>query len=171
MPRCEAVSLARTLYTVCMAAEFTPTRVYIAADHAGYEAKQAIVSALEGELMMQDLSAPELKPNDDFVPYAECVAQAVILESGSVGVLVCGSGEGMAIAANKIDGIRASVVWDEAVARETRQDNDANIVALPARFEDIDSLIAITRAFCTTAFSGAERHARRIEEITELEGK
>jgi ribose 5-phosphate isomerase B len=154
-----------------MAAEFTPTRVYIAADHAGYAAKQAIVSALEGELMMQDLSAPELKPGDDFVPYAESVSQAVVLEPGSVGVLVCGSGEGMAIAANKIDGIRASVVWDEAVARETRQDNDANVVALPARFEDTDSLIAITRTFCTTAFSGSERHARRIEEITELEGK
>lgn len=154
-----------------MAATFTPTQVYIAADHAGFEAKQAIVSALEGELMMQDLSGPEMKPGDDFVPYAEHVARSVVDKPGSLGVLVCGSGEGMAIAANKVDGIRASVVWDEDVARETRQDNDANVLALPARFEDTESLIAITKAFCATPFSGEERHSRRIEEITELEGK
>ena len=154
-----------------MAEVFHPTRVFIAADHAGYEAKQAIVSALEGELMIDDLSAPELEPGDDFVPYVESVTQAVLAEPDSLGVLVCGSGEGMAMAANKIDGIRAAVVWDETVASETRQDNDANVLALPARFEDTESLIAITHKFCTTPFSGEARHTRRINEITELEGK
>lgn len=150
-------------------ADFRPTTVYIAADHAGFAAKRAIVSALEGELMIRDLSAPALEPGDDFVPYAEAVAEAILREPGSLGVLVCGSGEGMAIAANKIDGIRASVVWNETVARETRVDNDANILALPARFEDYDTLTRIVRKFCTTPFSGAERHVRRIKEITDLE--
>lgn len=148
---------------------YMPTKVFIAADHAGFEAKCAIVNALEGEFTIQDLGAPALEPADDFTPYAEQVARDVVAHAGSLGVLVCGSGEGMAMAANKIDGVRAAVVWNEDVARETRDDNDANIASLPARFESVDELIAISKAFLTTPFSGAERHKRRIEQIAQLE--
>jgi ribose 5-phosphate isomerase B len=112
-----------------------------------------------------------MNPDDDFTPYAEEVAKAVVAEKNSMGVLVCRSGEGMAIAANKIDGVRAALVWDQSVARETREDNDSNILSLPADHITTDEMLAITRTWLTTPFSGAERHARRIEQISELEDK
>lgn len=151
--------------------DFTPHTVYIAADHAGLAAKNTIVKALEGEFRIVDLGPERLDPSDDFTPHAEEVAHRVITQAGSLGVLVCGSGEGMAMAANKIDGIRAAVAWNKRVAHETRQDNDANILALPARFESEPALIEITKTFLVTPFSGADRHTRRIEQIAELEDK
>ncbi len=150
-------------------ADFKPHTVYIAADHAGLTAKRKIVNELEGEFRIVDLGPDRLDPSDDFTPHARQTAIKVVTDSGSLGVLVCGSGEGMAIAANKIDGIRAAVVWDEVVAEETRQDNDANILALPARFESEADLIKITRRFLSTPFSGEARHKRRIEQIARLE--
>lgn len=149
--------------------DFRPHTVYIAADHAGFDAKQIIVKALEGEFTITDLGAPALDPTDDFTPYAERTARKVVSDPGSLGILVCGSGEGMAMAANKIDGVRASVAWNPEVAHETRDDNDANIVALPARFDSVEELVKIAHTFLTTPFSRAERHQRRVDQIKDLE--
>lgn len=148
---------------------FSPSVVYIAADHGGFAAKQALAEDLAGDFTLEDLGPRQLDPTDDFTPYAEAVAEAVVKHSGSLGILLCRSGEGMSIAANKIDGVRAVVAWNETVARETRDDNDANVLALPADFASLDELKKIARTWLTTEFSGAERHARRVEQIRKLE--
>ena len=147
----------------------TPTTVFIAADHGGFAAKQKIVSTLEGEFTIKDLGAPALDPDDDFTPYAQRVAESVVATPGSMGILLCRSGGGMVMAANKIDGIRAALAWEEKVARESRDDNDANVLALPNDYVSSEELIKIARAWLTTPFSGEARHARRIDEIAQLE--
>ena len=147
----------------------TPTTVFIAADHGGFAAKQTLVNALEGEFTIKDLGAPALDPDDDFAPYAEHVAKSVVATPGGMGILLCRSGEGMAMAANKIDGVRAALAWEKRVAIESRDDNDANVLALPNDYVAEEELVEIARTWLTTPFSGAARHTRRIGEITELE--
>jgi len=147
----------------------TPTTVFIAADHGGFAAKQTLVNALEGEFTIKDLGAPALDPDDDFTPYAERVAESVVAHPGSMGILLCRSGEGMAMAANKIDGIRAALAWEKHVAIESRDDNDANVLALPNDYVSSEELVEIAKTWLTTPFSGAERHDRRIQQIADLE--
>ncbi|MBP9827300.1 RpiB/LacA/LacB family sugar-phosphate isomerase [Candidatus Saccharibacteria bacterium] len=148
---------------------FHPSRIYIAADHGGWQAKQSLLESLHGDYDMVDFGAEGFDPDDDFTPYAERVARQVAITPRSVGILLCRSGEGMAIAANKIDGIRAALVWNQEVARESRDDNDANVLTLPTDYLDKNEIEAIVRAWLTTPFSGANRHARRIAEIHSLE--
>jgi ribose 5-phosphate isomerase B len=150
---------------------YRPSKVFLAADHGGYEAKEQLKAQLQAEFDLVDMGPENMNPDDDFTPFAEEVARAVVAEQNSMGVLVCRSGEGMAIAANKIDGVRAALVWDQSVARETREDNDSNVLSLPADHITTDEMLAITRTWLTTPFSGAERHTRRIEQISELEDK
>lgn len=151
-------------------APYRPTTIYIAADHGGFDVKQRLKADLAHDFQIKDLGPAQLQPEDDYVPYAEAVGRAVAQEPGSMGVLVCRSGEGMAMAANKIDGVRAALVWDRAIAEETRRDNDSNVLSLPADHADYSELLEIARLWLTTPFSGSERHARRIEEMTKLEG-
>lgn len=150
---------------------FRPSVVYMAADHGGYEAKEQLKSQLQGEYEVRDLGPDSLNPDDDFTPFAEKVSRAVAEEKGAMGILICRSGEGMVMAANKIDGVRAALVWDQSVARETREDNDANVLSLPADHISFDEMMAITRVWLSTAFSNAPRHVRRIEQIDRLEDK
>ncbi len=150
---------------------FRPTRVYIAADHGGFEAKRHLAERLADDFQVEDLGPETLNPADDFTPYAEKVARVVAAEPDSMGILLCRSGEGMVMAANKVDGIRAALAWNKEVARETRADNDSNVLSLPADLVDAEEMEAIVRNWLTTPFSGEARHTRRIQEITELEGK
>lgn len=150
---------------------FRPSTVYLAADHGGYETKEQLKNQLQGEFDVQDLGPDSMNPDDDFTPYAETVSRAVIAKAGAMGVLICRSGEGMVMAANKIDGVRAALVWNQSVARETREDNDANVLSLPADHISFDEMLAITRTWLMTTFSGAPRHVRRIEQIDRLEDK
>lgn len=144
-------------------------KVFIASDHAGLAAKDELKQVLNTEYELVDLGPEELNPADDYPIYAKKVAEAVNTEAGSRGILVCGSGQGMAIAANKFKGIRAAVVWNEEVARETRADNDSNILSLPARFLTHIQAMDITKTWLTAPFSNQERHQRRINEIKEFE--
>lgn len=144
-------------------------KVYIASDHAGFAAKNALKQALGGEYSVEDLGPVELNPADDYPVYAVKVAKAVTSAPGTLGLLVCGSGQGMAIAANKLVGIRAAVAWNEEVAAETRADNDSNILSLPSRFLNEQQLLAVTKKWLETSFSGEERHRRRINEISQIE--
>lgn len=144
-------------------------KVFIASDHAGLAAKDELKQALNTEYELIDLGPEELNPADDYPIYAKKVAEAVSAEAGTRGILVCGSGQGMAIAANKFKGIRAAVVWDEEVARETRADNDSNILSLPARFLTHVQAMHITKTWLAAPFSNQERHQRRINEIKEFE--
>lgn len=143
--------------------------VYIASDHAGFIKKNELRELLSKRYEIVDLGPDELNPEDDYPVYAERVGEAVVSEPGSFGILVCRSGEGMEIAANKIDGIRAALVWNKHIAFETRQDNDSNVLTLPSGELSLSEMHEIATTFLSTSFSGKKRHKRRIEEIKEIE--
>ncbi|HSI20490.1 MAG TPA: RpiB/LacA/LacB family sugar-phosphate isomerase, partial [Verrucomicrobiae bacterium] len=105
----------------------------------------------------------------DYAEYAVKVGRAVQQDPNARGILLCRSGEGMEIAANKLKGIRAALVWRPDIAAETRRDNDSNILVLPADFVAEHDMLAIARSFLDTDFSGEERHQRRIDQIKALE--
>jgi ribose 5-phosphate isomerase B len=143
-------------------------RIAVASDHAGYDEKEKLKPLLE-EMGMQihDLGTVS-EDSVDYPDYAARVAKEVANGDADQGLLVCGSGTGMAIAANKISGIRAAVAWSEETARLAREHNDANVLAVGARTTPPELLPTIVRTFFTTAFDGG-RHAKRVEKIRELE--
>ena len=144
-------------------------KVFIAADHAGFIKKQGLAQKLSQNYQVVDLGPEELNPGDDFPIFAERVANSVVENQGSIGILVCKSGQGMEIAANKIDGVRAALAWNKHLAMETRADNDSNVLSLPSGELSLDEMLEIAETFIDTPFSGAERHIRRIEEIKKIE--
>ncbi len=138
--------------------------LFLAADHAGYDLKEAIRHRLHSRgVSFEDFGTFSDKAID-YPGLAKQLVKAVLKHNGK-GILFCGSGEGMAIVANRYKGIRAAVVWDEAVAKETREDNDANVLSLPARFITEEKAWEIVSAFLSTSFSHEERHKRRINQI------
>lgn len=147
--------------------------IYLGADHGGWEYKNQIREHLThlGHTVI-DCGAVTLDEDDDYPRYAYAVSSKLLGDTSEDprGILVCGSGEGMAIAANRVRGIRAMVAWGPAVARESRQDNDSNVLSLPARFLDIETTLATVDAWIETPFSNEDRHLRRLEQIEELYG-
>jgi ribose 5-phosphate isomerase B len=140
--------------------------VFLGADHAGFLFKNTLKDALSTSgSVVEDLGAHELVSDDDYPEYASKVAHAVMTHPGSKGVLLCGSAEGMCIAANKFAGIRAGVGFSKEAARLMRTDDDANIICVPTRIALVDDKVEIVNMFLETPFSGEERHRRRIEEI------
>jgi ribose 5-phosphate isomerase B len=138
--------------------------LFLASDHAGYQMKEFIRHKLANRnVAFEDFGTFSEEPVD-YPGYAHKVARAVVKYKG-IGILFCGSGQGMAMAANRHKGARASVVWDKEVARETREDNDANILSLPARFIDNDTAWEIVSTFLSTTFSHEDRHKRRISQL------
>lgn len=145
-------------------------KVLIASDHAGLYGKEAIKKTLdEMGVEYEDLGVNSLD-SVDYPDYAERVARGVARGKAERGILVCGSGIGMQIAANKVLGIRAALVWNEETAKLARQHNDANIVAVGARTTAPETIDQIIRAFLTTGFDGG-RHLPRLEKIAILEQK
>lgn len=141
-----------------------PERIPIAADHAGFEMKQALKADLEAlGYEVEDLGTHSTE-STDYPDYAHAVAREV--ERGEVqrGVLLCGTGLGMGYAANRHPGVRAAVVWSPEVAKLAREHNDANVLVLPARCIGLDTARAILRAWLETPFEGG-RHARRVAKI------
>ena len=124
---------------------------------------------LELEYDVFDMGPYELDPNDDYPVYAKKVALSVVNNKYSMGILICNSGEGMAIAANKIDGIRAVNVLKPSMAEITRIDNDSNVLSLSSQELTTKQMYEISKKWLDTPFSELERHKRRIEEISKLE--
>ena len=143
-------------------------KIALAADHAGYEEKEKIKRTLD-ELGVEytDLGTASTD-SVDYPDFAKKVGDAVSSGEVEQGLLVCGSGTGMAIAANKIKGVRAAVAWSPDIARLAREHNDANVLALPARFMSDDEAKGVLKAWFSADFEGG-RHARRVEKISELE--
>ena len=139
-------------------------RVFIASDHGGVEVKEYIKNILE-ELacVFQDLGSFDKNSQDNYPLYARAVAKEVLTTPHSFGILICGTGTGMAIAANKVRGIRAALCYDEYSAMMARYDNDANILCLRAREVDSKLYPNIIKAFLMTEFSELERHKKRIQ--------
>ena len=140
-------------------------RVSIGSDHAGYEQKALIAAHLaeEGHEVV-DLGTDSADQSVDYPDYAFKVGESVVSGDSELGVLVCGTGIGMAIAANKIAGIRAANVTDPEFARLARAHNDANVVAVSGRFVPVEVYEKIVDSFVQTAFEGG-RHALRVDKM------
>ena len=144
--------------------------IYLGSDHAGHELKLEVAAYLEGQgVEFRDLGNTINDPEDDYPEYAFAVAEAVAGEEDSAGILLCGSAQGVCMAANKVKGIRAAAVFTVDEARLTREHNAANILCLSGRTQTIDEVVPIIDAFLSTAFSGDERHVRRLSKISEYE--
>ena len=146
------------------------SRVFVGSDHAGFELKNLIVERLRAEfpqLPVEDCGT-QSEASTDYPTYAKIVGEKVAADPKSRGILVCGSGIGMSIAANKVRGVRAAQVWDATSARLCRQHNGANVVCVGARLTGRETAFDIVRTFLKTAFEGG-RHAGRLELIQKME--
>lgn len=144
--------------------------IYLGADHRGFELKEELKARLDFTgLSYQDLGNLEMDPGDDYVDFAKRVAEEVEENPQNFGIVLCGSGVGVDIVANKFDGIRCALVRTVEEAREARTDDDANMIALSGDNLDLDSVYKIVTTFITTPFSDEERHIRRVHKIEEIE--
>jgi len=143
----------------------TETTVALASDHAGFALKEA----LKAELARQGVGIVDLGTDGpesvDYPDFGRAVAEALGAGRAEMGVIVCGTGIGISIAANRVAGVRAAVCHDATTARLARQHNDANVLALGARIIGIEVAIDCLHAFLSTPFDGGERHQRRIGKL------
>ena len=145
-------------------------RLHIPADHAGVGLKSALVEHLRAAgHEVVDHGAHEYDAQDDYPPVCFAAAQATVDDPGSLGIVLGGSGNGEQIAANKVVGVRAALVWNTETATLARAHNDANVAALGARQHSVDEAIELVEAFLAEPFSGDARHQRRIELVAAFE--
>ncbi|WP_029429483.1 ribose-5-phosphate isomerase [Blastococcus sp. URHD0036] len=145
-------------------------RVFVGTDHAGLEFKEHLKAALTAAGHEPvDCGAFEYDAQDDYPPFCFEVGERVVVEPGSLGVVIGGSGNGEQIAANKVPGVRAALVWNTATAELARQHNDANVVAVGARQHSVAEATDLVLHFLATPFSEDERHVRRIGLIADYE--
>jgi len=145
-------------------------RIALAADHAGFEEKEKLKTTLN-ELGVDFVDMGTNSADSvDYPDYALKVGRAVANGEADQGLLVCGSGTGMAIAANKVHGVRAAVAWSPDIARLAREHNNANVLSLPARFINDDQTKEILKAWFAADFEGG-RHERRVDKIVEAENE
>ena len=145
----------------------TAMRVYLGSDHAGFELKSHLVERLRGNGHdVVDVGAATYDDQDDYP--APCIetGRRVVADPGSLGVVIGGSGNGEQIAANKVPGVRAALVWNTETAQLARQHNDANVVSIGARQHSIEEATELVLEFLRTPFSGDERHVRRIAQLS-----
>ncbi|MBI3983988.1 RpiB/LacA/LacB family sugar-phosphate isomerase [Candidatus Microgenomates bacterium] len=148
-------------------------KVFIASDHAGFELKNALREHLTHRgYEVEDLGPHTLDPADDYPQFAFALTTKLLGsdDKDPRGILICGGGQGMVIAANRVRGIRAALAWNEEVAEASRTDDDSNVLALAGRFIDNATAYRVAEAWLRARFSGAERHRRRLAEIEELYG-
>lgn len=148
-------------------------KIYLASDHQGFHLKEKVFAYLSKHgYDVEDVGDKVLDPSDDFPEFA---AEAAIKVIGSDdkdprAILICGGGQGMAMAANRFHGIRASVIWDAYEAKMTRNDNDSNVLSLPARIleNEDETWKGIIETWLNTPFAAAERYKRRNRQIDEV---
>lgn len=146
-------------------------KIFLGADHGGYELKNAVYEHLvHSGHDVEDLGAKTLEPGDDFPQYAFTVATKVLGEDDSRGLLFCKRANGMAMASNRLMGIRAAIGWDMESAIESREDNDANILCVPSLMLDPESTFDIIDKWLETKFEAKDRYIRRNKQIDELYG-
>ena len=145
-------------------------KVAVAADHAGFPLKGELMGWLSNDgFEVSDLGAHTLDPADDYPDFAEAVAEAVARGNSHRGILVCGSGVGACIAANKVPGVRACLCHDTYSARQGVEHDDMNVLCLGARVIGAELARELTTAFLHAQFSGEERHQRRLEKTLAIE--
>jgi len=139
--------------------------IAIGGDHAGYEFKKSILVLLEELGHTISDKGPFSAESVDYPDFVHPVCNAIIEGSVDLGIVICGSGNGVAITANKYQDIRCGLCWESELAALTRGHNNANVLAIPARFIDIETAHEIVRAFLESSFEGG-RHERRVNKIT-----
>jgi ribose 5-phosphate isomerase B len=145
-------------------------RVYLGSDHAGFELKAKLVEHLAGlGHEPVDCGAHTLDPQDDYPPPCITAATRTVADPGSLCVVIGGSGNGEQIAANKVEGTRAALVWSDETARLAREHNDANVISLGARNHPDEDMLRFVEIFVSTPFSQDPRHQRRIAMLAEYE--
>ncbi|HIH10448.1 MAG TPA: ribose 5-phosphate isomerase B [Candidatus Diapherotrites archaeon] len=144
-------------------------KFYIGSDHAGFRTKETLKKRLAGmKVRIVDMGAFD-EERSDYPDFAKKVSQAVVNDKGSFGLLVCGTGIGMCIAANKVRGVRAANPFDEYTAAVAREHNSANVICLGGRTYKASKAQRILDAFITSKPSREKRHRRRVEKICEME--
>jgi ribose 5-phosphate isomerase B len=145
-------------------------RVYLGSDHAGFDLKQHLIGHL-AQLGHEpvDCGPAAYDANDDYPPYVLRAAMRTADDPGSVGIVLGGSGNGEAIAANKVRGVRCALAYSDDTARLAREHNDANVLSLGARMCDTETAIRYAELFLATPFSADTRHARRIAQLSAYE--
>ncbi len=147
-------------------------RIAVGGDHAGYELKAEIIGLLE-ELghTYRDFGSHKKDPGDDYPDFGVPVARAVAEGEFDLGILICGTGVGTCIVANKVRGIRAALCHDTFCARSSREHNDSNILCLGAGVIGVELAKEIVKTWLSATFSGADRHRRRLKKVMGLEEK
>jgi len=145
-------------------------KVHIGSDHAGLEFKNKIIKHLQSKgHEVVDHGPHSFDPLDDYPVFCIPTAEAVAKEPGSFGIVLGGSGNGEQIAANKVKGVRAALVWSKEIAKLAREHNDANVISLGGRMHEEAFCLELVDIFLETPFSGDERHVRRIGLIAKYE--
>ncbi len=143
--------------------------VAIGADHGGFELKQELVRRLSGSVDIVDKGAHEFDAHDDYPDYVMLVGRAVAEGEVDRGIIICGSGVGACVAANKIPGVRACVCHDTYSAHQGVEHDDQNVLCLGARVIGVEVATELTVAFLMARFTAEERHVRRLEKVAALE--
>jgi ribose 5-phosphate isomerase B len=145
-------------------------KIAIAADHAGYPLNEQVIEELcaAGHELI-DFGTHDGSRPDDYPEYALKVGRAIQANEAEIGILICGSGVGAAVAANKLKGIRAALCGDTYSAHQSREHDDCNVLCLGARVTGVELALDIVRAFVAARFNGEERHLRRLGKIAEME--
>ena len=145
-------------------------KIYIASDHGGYELKKELVNYLQEKgYTIEDMGNKKEDPQDDYPDFTLPLAEKVAKEMGATGIILGRSGNGEAIVANKVKGIRAAVCLNVKMAKMAREHNNANILSLGADYVDLKTAKAIVDTFLETFFSKEEKHKRRVNKITSYE--
>ncbi len=145
-------------------------KIYIGADHRGFKLKERIKKWLKDwEYEFEDLGATKLDSQDDYTLYAEKVASMVADDENSRGILLCGSGVGVDVTANKFDGIRASIGKTSGQVEAGRNDDDMNVLVIAADFTKEEEAKKMIKVFLETKFAGKARHKKRLQDIKKIE--
>jgi ribose 5-phosphate isomerase B len=144
-------------------------KIAVGADHAGVEHKKKIKDmAASMDIEVLDMGT-DSEESVDYPDFGEKVGMAVCNGKADMGILICGTGIGISLAANKVKGIRAAVCWNEETAQLAREHNNANVLCMGARFIPIDESVRMAKVFLETPFSEEDRHIRRVNKITSIE--
>ena len=146
----------------------TKPRMIVGSDHAGFRAKEIIKKYLQDAGYTVEDMGTHSEVSVDYPDFAKAVGERVAAANDALGVLVCATGIGVSIAANKVEGIRAALAHDSLTARRAREHNDANVIALGGKVVGDDEAIAIVQEFLSAEFAGG-RHQRRVDEITAMD--
>jgi RpiB/LacA/LacB family sugar-phosphate isomerase len=147
-------------------------KIAVGADHGGYPLNERVIEELKlHNHEVIDFGTHDGSKPDDYPDYARKVAKAVQSGSAEIGILVCGSGVGAAVAANKVRGVRAALCGDTYSGHQCREHDDCNVLCLGARVTGVELALEIVRAFIGASFTGEERHRRRLAKVAAMESE